>query len=65
MPDVEGEGEILERIRKARAERDRTHETQTAELRRLCHEARDAGATWPEIATAMGMTRQGLHNFLR
>ena len=57
-------GRLLVTLRRLRRDRDAQLERANAELAELAWEAREAGATWPAIAEAVGMTRQGLRKFL-
>lgn len=60
--------ETLDRIRSIRDERERVEAERVkrnAELAKLMRSAREAGATWPAIAEAAGMTRQGVRWFLQ
>lgn len=51
-------------VKRQRQKRDRNRARDDRILASRVLAARDAGATWPELAEAMGMTRQGLRKFL-
>jgi hypothetical protein len=55
----------LREIEKARRARDRSYRKANTELVDLIGAAREAGSTWPAIAEALGMTRQGVRLFLQ
>ena len=57
--------EPLEKIRRARLRRDSLYAERCRALARYAVEAHEAGYSWPRVAEAMGMTRQGLRAFIR
>lgn len=57
----------LREVKKAANRRQRADHSRrqaTADLRKWCREARDAGVTVTEIASVAGLSRQGLYDLL-
>lgn len=55
----------IQQIAKQRARRDEQYEVTNRIMANRIRAAREAGATWVDLAAAMGITRQGLAAFLK
>jgi DNA-binding phage protein len=61
------EAQAIRRIRRAAKKRERAAEARqlaTAELRRYCREAQEAGVSITRIASEAGLSRQGVYDLL-